>query len=167
MKAQKLSTWLTIGANVGVIVSILFLAFEINQSTKATVAAATESVIGGYNALNLPIITDPQVARVFVIGLYEPDALTNVEAVQFAMWLRSQVNQHSKVRELNRQGLISDTLEGGDVQQLARILSTPGGMLFLEGNKDVIPRELLEEMEPYLGQQLKSDFILGRDSLPD
>ena len=167
MKAQKLSTWLAIGANVGVIVSILFLAFEINQSTKATVAAATESVIGGYNTLNLPIIADPQVARVFVIGLYEPDALTDVEAVQFAMWLRSQVNQHLKIRELNRRGLISDALEGGDVQQLARLLSTPGGKLFFEGNKDVIPRELLEEMEPYLGQELKSDFTLGRDSLPD
>ena len=167
MKAQKLSTWLAIGANVGVIVSILFLAFEINQSTKATVAAATESVIGGYNALNLPIIADPQVARVFVVGLYEPDALNDVEAVQFAMWLRSQVNQHLKIRELNRRGLISDALEGGDVQQLARLLSTPGGKLFFEGNKDVIPRELLEEMEPYLGQELKSDFTLGRDSLPD
>jgi hypothetical protein len=167
MKAQKLSTWLAIGANVGVIVSILFLAFEISQSTKATVAAATESVIGGYNTLNLPIIADPQVARVFVIGLYEPDALTDVEAVQFAMWLRSQVNQHLKIRELNRRGLISDALEGGDVQQLARLLSTPGGKLFFEGNKDVIPRELLEEMEPYLGQELKSDFTLGRDSLPD
>ena len=78
MKSQKLGTWLTIGANFGVIISILFLAFEINQSTKATVAAATENVIGGYNALNLPIVSDPQVARVFIVGLYEPDALTDI-----------------------------------------------------------------------------------------
>ena len=166
MNAEKLSTRLAIAANFGVIVSILFLAFEINQSTKATAAAASESVISGYNALNLPIISDPQVARVFILGLYQPDALTDIEAVQFAMWLRSSVNQHMKIRELTQRGLFSEAMEGGDIQQLARMLSTPGGKIFFEGNKDIMPQELLQDIEPYLGQQLETDFTFGRDFEP-
>ncbi len=166
---KKLDLGQTIGilANVGVIAGIIFLAVEIDQSTKATAAAASDSVVDGYNSLNMPVITDPQVARIFIIGLYEPDRLTDVEAVQFAMWLRSQVNQHLRVKELTRRGLYSETLQGGDILQLARLLSTPGGIQYLEGNEDVIPQELLEDMRPFLGQELQSDFTLGRDSLPD
>ncbi len=38
MTTKRVNTWLTLGANIGVIVSLLFLAFEINQSTKSTAA---------------------------------------------------------------------------------------------------------------------------------
>ena len=163
MKKEKLNEWLAIAANFGVIVGIVFLVVELNQSTKASEAAATDSVTSGYIELSLPIITDTQVARMFALGLYQPEVLTDEEAVQFAMWLRQMVNQHSRIRELTDRGLFSETFEGGDVQQLARLLSTPGGRIFYEGNKDVMPKELLAELEPYLGQPLQSDFTLGRN----
>jgi hypothetical protein len=44
MTTDRVNTWLSLGANVGVIVGLLFLAFEINQSTKATIAAASEGL---------------------------------------------------------------------------------------------------------------------------
>ena len=52
--------------------------------------------------------------------------------------------------------------KGGDIKQLARMLSTPVGQIFFEGNKGVMPQELLDDLEPYLGQPLESDFTLGR-----
>ena len=163
MNSEKLSDWLTLAANFGVILGIVFLALEINQSTKATVAAANDSVISGHLELALPIITESQVARVFALGLYQPDSLTDEEAVQFSMWLRQFVNQQTRILELTRRGLFSSSYEGGDIVQLARMLSTPGGRLFFEGNKDHIPQELLTELEPYLGQEMIDDFTLGRD----
>jgi hypothetical protein len=164
MTTERMNSWLSLGANIGVIVSLLFLAFEINQSTKSTAAAASDSVIDGFNTLNMPIISDPQVARIFIVGLYEPDKLTDVEAVQFAMWLRSLVNQQMRLRRLTDLGLYSDTARLPDVEQLAEFMSTPGGKQFLESNK-VFPKELFDEIQPFLGQEPKSDFILGRDGL--
>ena len=164
MATGRVNSWISLGANIGVIVSILFLAFEINQSTKATTAAASDSVVDGYNTLNMAVISDPQVARVFIVGLYEPDKLTDVEAVQFAMWLRSLVNQHMRLRRLTELGLYANSERLPDVEQLAEILSTPGGKLFLQSNK-IFPKNLLEEMQPYLDQERKSDYRLGRDGL--
>ena len=166
MNTERVNVWLSLGANIGVIVSLLFLAFEIKQSTSATAAAASDSVVDGYNALNLSVISDPQIARMFIVGLYEPDRLTDVEAVQFAMWLRSLVNQHMRLRRLTTLGLYPDTERLPDVQQLAELLSTSGGKKFLESNKGIFPRALLDDMQPFLGQEPKSDFILGRKSLP-
>lgn len=163
MKIEQANEWISIAANLGVILGIFFLVIEIGQSTKATAAAATDSVTSGYIELSMPIITDSQVARVFATGLYRPQSLTDAEAVQFAMWLRQLVNQHLRIKELDERGLFSEMLQGGDVQQLARLLSTPGGQLFFEGNKDVMPASLLADLEPFLGQELRSDFTLGRD----
>lgn len=44
MVADRINNWLTLAANVGVVVSLLFLAYEINQSTKATIAAASQGL---------------------------------------------------------------------------------------------------------------------------
>ena len=44
MISNRTQSWLTLAANLGVIVSILLLAYEINQSTKATIAAASEGL---------------------------------------------------------------------------------------------------------------------------
>ena len=162
MNTERINTWLTLTANIGIIVSLLFLAFEINQSTKATTAAASDSVVDGFNTLNMSIISDPQVARVFIVGLYEPDKLTDIEAVQFAMWLRSFVNQHMRERRLTKLGLFAHTERLMDVEQLAEVMSTPGGKQFLKSNK-VFPKYLLDEIQPFLGQEPKSSFTLGRD----
>ena len=163
MKSEKLSEWIAIAANFGVILGIIFLVLEINQSTNATIAAANDNVISGHLELSLPIITNPQVARVFALGLHQPESLTDEEAVQFSMWLRQFVNQQTRILELTERGLFSASYKGGDVLQLARILSTPGGRMFFEGNKDHIPQELLEALEPHIGQELNDDFTLGRD----
>ena len=114
----------------------------------------------------MAVISDPQFAKVFIVGLYEPNQLTDVEAVQFAMWLRSLVNQHMRLRRLTLLGLYSDTERHPDVEQLAELMSTPGGKQFLESNKNIFPSYLLNDIKPYLNQEPKSDFILGRDSLP-
>jgi hypothetical protein len=163
MNTQKLNDWLGIAANLGVILGIVFLVIEINQSTKATAAAASDSVTSGYLELSLPIISDKQAARAFALGLFRPESLTDEEAVQFSMYFRQLVNQHLRLKELAKHGLYAEMYEGGDIKQLARMLSTPGGQIFFEGNKGVMTKELLADLEPYLGQQLESDFTLGRN----
>ena len=44
MDADRTNRWMSLAANLGVIVSLLFLAYEINQSTKATIAAASQGL---------------------------------------------------------------------------------------------------------------------------
>jgi len=165
MNTERINTWLGLGANIGVIVSLLFLAFEIDQSTRATEAAASDSVVDGFNTLNMSVIADPQVARLFIVGMHSPDALSDVEAVQFAMWMRSFVNHHVRLQRLARSGLFDEAERLPDVQQLAGMLSTPGGRIFLESNRDIFPKELLGEIQPHLGKPLNSDFKLGRENI--
>lgn len=120
----------------------------------------------GHNELNLVLVSDPQVARAYVVGLYKPDNLSDAEAVQFAAWMRARVNQELRLRRMYELGFKSAEERDFEIRQLASMLSTPGGKLFLDSNRKVFPRDLLQEIEPHLGQVADDDFILGRKTLP-
>ena len=44
MNADSMNKWLTLAANLGVVAGLVFLRIEINQNTRATIAAASEEV---------------------------------------------------------------------------------------------------------------------------
>lgn len=166
MDSVKLNSWFGVLTNLGVLVGIVFLAVEIRHASNTAQAQMADAAVAGHNEINLAIMSDPQVARVFVVGLYEPDNLSDAEAVQFAMWMRSAVNHHLRLRRMHQLGFKSAEERPFELRQLAGYLSTPGGALFLESNRDVFPAYLLEELQPYFGERMKDDFILGRKSLP-
>ena len=44
MDTDRLNRWLSLIANLGVVAGLIFLAVELNQNTKATIAAASETI---------------------------------------------------------------------------------------------------------------------------
>jgi len=44
MNNERLNQWLTLGANLGVVAGLIFLGIEINQNTRASIAAASEEI---------------------------------------------------------------------------------------------------------------------------
>jgi hypothetical protein len=166
MDSVKLNSWLGVLANIGVLIGIVFLAIEIRHASNIRQAQMADAAVAGHNELNLAVISDPQVARMFVVGLYEPDKLSDAEAVQFAMYIRSAVNQHLRLRRMHQLGFTTTDGREFELRQLADTLSTPGGVLFLESNREVFPAHLLEELQPFFGKEMKDDYILGRKDLP-
>lgn len=51
-----------------------------------------------------------------------------------------------------------------ELRQLAGMLSTPGGKLFLDDNRAGFPEPLFRELEPYLGTAIDLGQTLGRDA---
>ena len=166
MGSEKINSWFGIITNVGVLVGLVFLGIEIRHASDMGQAQMADAGVAGHNALNLAIVSDPQVARMFIVGLYEPEKLSDTEAVQFASYLRAAVNQHLRLRRMHQLGFDSAENQVHERRQIAQILSTPGGKLFLHSNREVFPPYLLDELQPYLGQELKDDYILGRKTLP-
>ena len=166
MNSEKINQRLTLAANVGVLIGVIFLALEVRHASDMAQAQMADAAVAGHNELNLALISDPQVARVFVVGLYEPSNLSDAEAVQFAAWMRARVNQELRLRRMHQLGFKSAEERKDELRQLASMLSTPGGALFLESNRDVFPEHLLQEIQPLLGQVSNDDYILGRKTLP-
>ena len=165
MAIDQIDSWLGVVANLGVLIGLAFLAIEIRHASNMSRAQIADSVADGFNNLISTVISDNQVAKVFIAGLYSPDKLTDVETVQFAMFMRGIINQQLRLLSLKEIGLYSDAQHRQKIEQLAGMLGTPGGTQYLESNRREISQALLDAMQPYAGQKPKFSFILGRDTL--
>ncbi len=127
---MKLKEWAMIAeiiASVAILVTLAILIVELRGNTNAIQVATIDNVTSGWVGLNESIASDPQVARTFIVGLYNPDALTDVEAVQFSMWLRMFRNQVERVREHYELGSISESEYESALGELAWLSETPAG----------------------------------------
>ena len=92
--------------------------------------------------------------------------MSDAEAVQFAAWMRARINQEMRLRRMAQLGFKTAQDRQDEIRQIAAMLSTPGGALFLQSNREVFPKDLLEEIKPFLGAVTDDDYILGRETLP-
>ncbi len=83
MNAEKLNSWLGVLANIGVLVGIVFLAFEIRQSTEVAISSAELDVSNMQTELHFRLAENPDLARLFAVGRQNPEQLTDVEIEQF------------------------------------------------------------------------------------
>jgi len=164
MKKIEIGQAITILANVGVIIGIVFLAIEVRNASNATRLQTIDSVSAGWFQLNDAVIRDPQVARAWTVGLYNPSALSNAEAAQFSMYLRLFQNQVLRVRMHHELGLFPRQEYEVALEQLAQLINTPGGRLFREAEKDMFDAVFAKDLQPYINQEPTFDLILGRDT---
>jgi len=68
MNLEKLNTWLTLSANVGVIAGIVFLAYELGQNREMMRAQTRDSITEKLANWSLEISTDPIAAQILVNG---------------------------------------------------------------------------------------------------
>ncbi len=160
---SKLNERLTLVANLSVVAGIFFLAVEVRQAGNATELQTIESVTNGWIGLNEAIVSDPQVARALIVRLYNPTALSDVEAAQFSMFLRMFGNQVERVKKHRDLGLVPDTEYEGALRQLAQFMDTPGGRQYSE-TEPSFERNWADEIEPYRAQPPVFDLVLGRDT---
>ncbi len=162
MKKIDLGQTIAILANIGVIAGIVFLAIEVRSSREANQLQSASANAEGFNQVNLVMAANPGLSRIFVVGMDDPDRLNNIEAAQFANLMRAITNQGGQRWTQYRLGLIDEVAWERSANQIAQILSTPGGREYLESNR-AASSEYFTALEPYMGQELQSNFSLGRD----
>ncbi len=165
MNLDKVNQRLALLANIGVLLGIVFLAIEIRNSSDAVTAQIQDSIADGFIALNMAIINDPQVGTNWVIGLNEPDRLSDTEAIRFSMHMRALFNQFIRVHGLYRTGLLEESEWALYAREAATIMSSPGGELHWAGNE--MNPEFRADIERYSGAEQNIDFVLGRELAPN
>ena len=80
-----INRWISVGANVAVLLGLIFVGLEVRNSRAAAEAQAADGIADGFLQLNLISITDSTAAKVWDRGLLEPDSLSDMEAFQFSM----------------------------------------------------------------------------------
>ena len=157
------NSWLALTANVGVLVGLIFLAVEVRHAGNATELQTIDSVSEGWFRLNELLVSDPELARIVVLGLEYPEALTDVESIQFSMHMTMFSNQFARIAKHYELGLIPEQEYQNASYELASFYSTPGGKVIIENT----PAYFKEGFEQFLAQYADSisapELMMGRD----
>jgi hypothetical protein len=107
VRFESLNRWLTLGANIGVVVGIVFLIVEINQNTLATRIAARDSATQGHIDYMALAIDSRLLAEALSKGTVNQD-LSLVESSQLAWFHEIRFRHYERVFYQYQNGVLSD-----------------------------------------------------------
>ena len=136
MDRDSFSWWLTLLANVGVLGGLVFVGFEIRQTTSQLRSNASYSITASVNELNTGLYGDPELAEIVVRGEADLGALTPIERRRFDLFEFSRLNIAEYVQDLEGEG-VSD-LNFRYVEWVVReFQAKPGLRAFIREYKDL------------------------------
>lgn len=107
MRTDGLNRWLTLGANIGVVIGIAFLVVEINQNTVSTRIAARTSATQGHIDYMAHVL-DSSVLASAAAKTWANEELSHLETTQLIIFHELRWRHYEGVFYLYQNGVISD-----------------------------------------------------------
>ena len=126
-----------IGELVGgaaVVVSLIYLAIQIRQNTRAVRAASFHAVTDSFNLLNTTIAHDESLARIFRLGSEDLGKLNDDERVRFNFLFLGALRVFETLYYQNKGGTGDPALWIAETSTMIALLTTPGGREWWESN---------------------------------
>jgi len=105
-RADRLNRWLTLGANLGVLLGLIILIVEVHQNASLT----RLSIEISKNALGADIemsLAQPEQAEIWVKSYMAPEQMSDVELRVVESYLVATMMQWDYMLQMNRSGLIT------------------------------------------------------------
>ena len=131
-KFFSLSTATELLGLVAVLITLVFVGFELRQNTKAVESSATQEVHANFAAWYASLQGDPELLMITVKGMQDYGALDVAERGQFiAVFMVFSSNCQTAYYKW-REGLLDEELWGGWRELSLNFFSTAGGKVFWE-----------------------------------
>ena len=110
MNSDRISNWLTLGANIGVIVGIAFLVMEMRQNSDIATVQARLDYSAGWRAVD-ESRQDAAFAAVLAKSIETPESLSPVEVIQLDAYYWGVMDQMLSAKTASDTGLREDSYE--------------------------------------------------------
>lgn len=140
---------------VAVVATLGYLALQIRHENAANSINAVNSILQGFEQLDLLLAQDESLAALFNKGLWSPEKLTDSEAAQFSWMLRLVSSCYLKLFRLYQEGLASQYEWENHMSQAAYMFGTPGGRIFMDGHS-----EAFEDFGNLIRNARSSDLVM-------
>lgn len=106
MQTKRINKWLTLLANIGVLVGIVFLAIEVRQSNRIAVAATEISVRDQFNSINEQILANDVLAQLLVKATDAKAVFTAVESEKLYAYMYLSTNTWTAIEIAYENGML-------------------------------------------------------------
>lgn len=148
---MTLQDWGAIGEILGAIATIatlVYLATQVRQNTRALQAASMDSTIKTANEIRASLFTNPEITSIYFKGLRDISSLTELDRERFRLIMTNALwafwNTYSQSQLGGRQSWSSQK------NIVSRFLSHPGGVWFREKYRDEFHADFQREIDRIL-----------------
>lgn len=140
-----------ITGGVAILISLIYVGYQIRQSNRIASAAALQSVLDGYaDRVMDPIIADGEMAELMNRGYMSWDSLSAVEKTRFTIMQAREILHVQNVMQLHEKGLLDSIDFEAWKAYGAGSLVTPGGKEAWKYNREQITPTVVKLLETYL-----------------
>ena len=113
----------TIAEAVFVVISVIFIWYEVRQNTKMTKSANTQAFFGLVSPVNLQLAQDRQLAQLWLEGATDFDKLDKIDKERYRYLLFNALTFHENIFYQSETGLIDSDIHGSWDRSLAAFVS--------------------------------------------
>lgn len=142
-----------IAGALGVIVTLIYLAIQLRQSTKASHVTAVQNSMENSARFSELISTHSELGRTFYLGLSNPEELNADEMRRFVSTLNVFMRRESVAYYLYKAGTMPKELWTARVASLKGALNQPGLKVYLESASESLPSEFRAFVEQIAAEE--------------
>jgi hypothetical protein len=113
-------------AGIAVVLSIIYLALQLKQNTRAVRLNTLHGISEAFRAQYALVGASEAVASVYMKGLSQPDELNQAERVQFYALMHNQVRSYENAFYQHTEGALDERYWAGMLGQMVNTSSQPG-----------------------------------------
>jgi len=113
-------------AAIAVILSVLYLAFQVKQSAIGARAATASNLMASAQSFASNMYMDPTAGKVFVTGMFNPDELDESDWLRFTFILLQLLRGQEAMYLQHKDGVVTDEYWATAKANLARFCNAPG-----------------------------------------
>jgi hypothetical protein len=149
---DRLNQWLTLAANVGILVSILFLATQIEQNNQMMQVEALTTNTATHVQTDLVALGENPM-QVFARYYAGATDFSDEELLIIGSWLSANAWQYRNSFRLYKLGIISEQDWESELRIMAGYLGTPMGVTYWSASKDFYDPEFVEAVGAALSER--------------
>jgi hypothetical protein len=125
-----------IGA-VAIIVSLIYVGIEVNDSTRAVRSATANETAAAISAWYRDVGGNQQAASVIQAGMSNPDSLSPDEALQFVYLIHGLMHEYQAAYYLAREGTLDSAIQESITNTLSGTREMPGFNMYWQQRRDL------------------------------
>ena len=118
-----------IGA-LAVFLTLIYLALQIRQNTKAVQAAAVDASISKVTSVRQSMYESAEIAGIYIAGLANPDDLDELSRTRFRLLMHNVLMAISNIYSQTNFAGLSSSMWESQLVLLRRVVTSPGGQWF-------------------------------------
>lgn len=122
---------------IAVVVTLLYLAYQVRQNTKSTHSASYQAIVSNMSAFSRELAFVGERSEIFRKGMMQPEELTISERTRFYLLMTSYFRSFENIHFQYQSKAIPDDVWEGWAYRIASSLKTPGCLIWWQQDQNV------------------------------